>query len=151
MFGNYHFWFLVFFLAFAEKKPSNEVFRFQKYANTPHRGVNHNQASISEVPIREKSDSSAAAFFQTTPLEKLYQRGLVTLDSSKIIFDLPFDLHGWDCGAPDCYTTAIHFEWYTWANFMWSEAVHFTLHEYGCVDEEVYISSTFQLIEATDR
>lgn len=43
-------------------------------------------------------------------LEELYLRGLVKPVDKQIIFHLPFNLHGYDCGAPDCYSTNLAFE-----------------------------------------
>lgn len=49
----------------------------------------------------ETIDSELLAFLQ--------ENSLATLTPNKIDVELPFNLHSFDCGAPDCYVTELSF------------------------------------------
>ena len=80
-------------------------------------------------------------------LEELYIRGLVNQVDSLIKFRLPFDLHGFDCGAPDCYSTDITFAIQAKEPVEFPKIIDFHLFEHGCVDKEINTDGIFELVE----
>ena len=42
-------------------------------------------------------------------LKELYTCGVATVENDNVKVAIPFDVHGTDCGAPDCYTTEVRF------------------------------------------
>ena len=85
-------------------------------------------------------------------LQELYLRGLVHKVNEKLIFNLPFDLHGLDCGAPDCYSTDFKFEIPYNKPIEFPETIEFTMNEWGCyVDPEIKIKGKFKLIERSSE
>ncbi|CAN0603471.1 unnamed protein product, partial [Ectocarpus sp. 12 AP-2014] len=54
--------------------------------------------------------SKPNANLKSSVLEELYIRGFVDQVGNNIKFELPFNVHTTDCGAPDCFTTDISFE-----------------------------------------
>jgi hypothetical protein len=84
-------------------------------------------------------------------LQEFYLRGLVIQENDQILFNLPFNLHGLDCGAPDCYSTDISFRIPSNEPIDFPNKIDFKLREYGCVDEEKTIKSTFALKEKSQE
>lgn len=82
-------------------------------------------------------------------LQEFYIRRLVNQINEEIIFKLPFDLHGNDCGAPDCYSTDISFAIKTSEPVKFPKKIDFELFEHGCVDHEILMSGEFVLHEKT--
>lgn len=81
-------------------------------------------------------------------LQELYIRGLVNQVNDKIKFELPFNLHGFDCGAPDCYSTDITFEIPTRKPIEFPKTVDFNLVEHGCgMEMEIAKDGIFKLVE----
>lgn len=101
------------------------------------------QDSLRKVLLASKPNENLKASL----LQELYIRGLVNPKGDNISFKLPFDLHGIDCGAPDCYSTDISFEIPLTKPVEFPDEIEFKIHEYGCVDTETIINSTFRLTE----
>lgn len=80
-------------------------------------------------------------------LQEMYIRNVVTVVNDSILVNIPFDLHGLDCGAPDCYSTDVCFRFKLMDNFAFPKNVQFTEYEHGCVDRERKVSGSFQLVE----
>lgn len=84
-------------------------------------------------------------------LQELYIRGLVSQENNKYKFLLPFNLHGFDCGAPDCYSTDITFEFSATNPISFPKEILFKLFEHGCVDIEICKAGIFELEEETSE
>ncbi|KXX67851.1 hypothetical protein [Flammeovirga sp. SJP92] len=83
-------------------------------------------------------------------ISKLIEVGFVTIQNDKISFELPFDLHEMDCGAPDCYTTTIRFSIPNHKPFQFPQQINVKLEEEGCLDTLEKSEGTFILKEQTD-
>ena len=101
------------------------------------------QDSLLKVLIKSKPNKNLKASI----LRELYIRGIVNQEGDKISFDLPFNLHGLDCGAPDCYSTEISFKIEYTEPVEFPEIIKFDLFEHGCIDNEIRISGKFKLSE----
>tara|TARA_R110000850_G_scaffold277151_1_gene424813 strand:+ start:6858 stop:7526 length:669 start_codon:yes stop_codon:yes gene_type:complete len=108
-----------------------------------------------ELTFTETQDSLRTLLLKSKPnenlkgsiLQELYIRGLVNQVDDKISFELPFNLHGLDCLAPDCYTTFISFDIPAREPVAFPETINFSLSEYGCVEEEISINGVFERVE----
>ncbi|WP_151198029.1 hypothetical protein [Cellulophaga baltica] len=81
-------------------------------------------------------------------LQELYLRGLVEQVEDRIVFELPFNLHGFDCGAPDCYVTDIRFEIAAKEPIEFPETIPFKIVEHGCgIEKEIAEEGVFERIE----
>ena len=49
------------------------------------------------------------SILKNTSLEEFYLQGFANTTEDSIKVHLPFNLHTFDCGAPDCYTTEVSF------------------------------------------
>ncbi|WP_375558990.1 hypothetical protein ACE193_14760 [Bernardetia sp. OM2101] len=63
------------------------------------------QDSIRNTILKSKPNATLKSNF----FQEFYIKGFVKQVDDKIEFDLPFDLHSFDCGAPDCYSTKLNF------------------------------------------
>ena len=84
-------------------------------------------------------------------LQEMYIRNVVTVSNDILVFNIPFNLHGPDCGAPDCYSTDISFNFRLGNTLIFPKTLHFDEHEQGCVDKEKRFKGSFQLVEQTDK
>ncbi len=84
-------------------------------------------------------------------LQEMYIRNVVTISKDSLFVNIPFNVHGPDCGAPDCYSTDISFTFKLADTFKFPKNLQFQEHEHGCVDKELKLSGTFQLVEETDN
>ncbi len=84
-------------------------------------------------------------------LAELYLRNLVHRNEESLQFNLVFDLHGFDCGAPDCYSTTIKFN-IPYANpISFPKTIPFSFAEEGCtIDKEISRGGIFQLLEESE-
>jgi len=108
------------------------------------------------LTFEETQDSLREALSNTKPdknikssiLQELYIRGLVNKVNDKIKFNLPFNLHGFDCGTPDCYSTDITFEITAKEPIEFPKIINFKLREHGCdIETETSVSGVFELVE----
>lgn len=101
------------------------------------------QDSLRNVLLKSKPNEN----LKSSLLQELYIRGLVNQEGNKIFFELPFNLHGLDCRAPDCYSTDISFEIPLTEPIEFPDKINFKLYEYGCVEQEKSINSVLELKE----
>lgn len=80
-------------------------------------------------------------------LQEFYIRGLTKKVGDSVLLELPFDLHGYDAGAPDCYTTLLSFVLPMESSLLFPKALNCKVHEFGCVDEEFEGTTTLSLKE----
>ena len=111
-----------------------------------------------ELTFAEIQDSLRIQLLNSKPnenlkssiLQELYIKGLVNQIKDKIRFDLPFNLHGFDCGAPDCYSTDILFEFTASDPIVFPNKIDFQLVEHGCgIEKDIKENGVFELVEQT--
>jgi len=90
-------------------------------------------------------------FLRESFLQEMYIRNVVTISKDSLVVNIPFNLHGPDCGAPDCYSTDISFTFKLADIFIFPKNLQFQEHEHGCVDKELKLSGIFQLVEETEN
>jgi len=110
-----------------------------------------------ELTFKETQDALRILILNSKPnknlksntiLQELYIRGLVDQIGDKIKFELPFNLHGFDCSAPDCYSTQISFEIIVKDSIEFPRTINFRLLEKGCgIEGEISESGIFELME----
>lgn len=105
------------------------------------------QDSLHNILLKSKPNEN----LKSSLLQELYIRGLVNQENDQIYFELPFNLHGLDCGAPDCYSTDISFKIVSVEPIEFPEYIDFKLNEHGCVDQERSINSIFKLKEKSNE
>ena len=84
-------------------------------------------------------------------LQEMYIRNIVSVSKDSLFVTIPFNLHGADCGAPDCYSTDISFSFKFGDSLIFPPKFQFQEHERGCVDKERQLTETFQLVEQTNK
>lgn len=84
-------------------------------------------------------------------LQEMYIRNAVTVSEDSLFFKIPFDLHGPDCGASDCYSTDISFRFRLGDTLTFPKFLRIDEHEHGCVPKETRLAIDFQLVEQTDK
>ena len=42
-------------------------------------------------------------------LKAMFENDIISITEDSLFFVIPFDIHGFDCGAPDCYETVVSF------------------------------------------
>ncbi|TCI94846.1 hypothetical protein [Tenacibaculum sp. M341] len=106
------------------------------------------QDSLRTALLKLKNNNS----LKSGLLEELYIRNLVREVNGIVKIEIPFNLHSFDCGAPDCYSTNISFEFLAKESIEFPKKVDFTLLEKGCgIVKEMLETGTFELIELTDE
>jgi hypothetical protein len=79
-------------------------------------------------------------------LQEMYVRNVATVLRDSLFMSIPFNVHGPDCGAPDCYSTDVRFGFPFADTLLFPKIVRFHEHEHGCVDREKKLSGYFQLV-----
>jgi hypothetical protein len=84
-------------------------------------------------------------------LQEMYIRNVATVANENLFISIPFNLHGPDCGAPDCYSTDISFSFKFGDTLIFPKKIQFQEHEHGCIEKERKLSASFQLMEQDDK
>jgi hypothetical protein len=127
------------------KNVSEKIITENKKVNNPELTFEETQDSLRTLILNSKPNKNLKS---NGVLQELYIRGLVNQIDDKIKFELPFNLHGFDCGAPDCYSTNITFEITAKEPIEFPKSINFNLLEYGCgVEREISENGIFELIE----
>lgn len=106
------------------------------------------QDSLRKVLLNTKPNKN----IKSSILQELYIRNLVNKVNDKIKFNLSFNLHGLDCGAPDCYSTDITFEFTAKEPVEFPKTINFKLREHGCdIDNEILENGIFELVERSPK
>ena len=105
------------------------------------------QDSIRTEILKHKENKTLKESF----LQEFYIRGIAQISNDSVLVTIPFNLHGPDCGAPDCYSTDISFRIKLGDSLIFPDKLPFTEYEYGCVETEKELTGVFQLIEQTDQ
>lgn len=77
--------------------------------------------------------------------QQLFLRNYTEVKPGNLYIEIPFDLHGMDCGAPDCYTTTLSFNLELTHQVVFPEYLSFQLKETGCIPEEWTKNDVFHL------
>ena len=104
------------------------------------------QDSLRNELLRIKNDK----LLLNTVFEEHYIRGLVTNGKNCLKFELPFNLHSPDCGAPDCYTTELEFEISNNSPLKLPNKIKINGTEYGCVENQNW-TNYFKLVESNKQ
>lgn len=83
-------------------------------------------------------------------LHEIYRKGAVSVSNDSLHFLLSFDLHSPDCGAPDCYATDVSFAFQLGDSLVFPQEIPFKEHEYGCIEDSLFLTGKFNLLKATD-
>lgn len=105
------------------------------------------QDSLRILLLNSKTNNN----LKSSILQELYIRGLVNQIDDKIKFQLPFDLHSFDCGAPDCYSTDISFEIPVKEPIEFPKKINYNILEHGCIDREESDNGVFELMEKSSE
>jgi len=105
------------------------------------------QDSLRTELVKSKSPN----FLIGSLLEELYIRNLVSVSYRELTFNIPLDLHGFDCGAPDCYSTDLSFSFPHDHQLSFPDELSYNIYEHGCVDSELRTSRTLKLVEHGDN
>lgn len=89
------------------------------------------------------------SILKNTCLEEFYLQELAKTTNDSIVITLPFDLHGYDCGAPDAYTTEVRFSLPKETPIVFPDLLPFYEKQTGF--EEYHFKDTYELIEATSK
>jgi len=114
--------------------------------------INNSELTLGQVKdslLIARPKSKLNENLQSSLLAELYLKRLVSQQNNKILFQLPFNLHGLDCGAPDCYSTDIIFEIPSTEPIEFPENINLKLYERGCIEHEKSLNSIFKLKEKT--
>jgi hypothetical protein len=84
-------------------------------------------------------------------LQEMYIRNVARVSNDSLFVNIPFNLHGADCGAPDGYSTDISFSFKLGDTLIFPEILDFQEHEHGYVTNERKLSGKFQIEEQTDK
>ncbi|MFV0541344.1 MAG: hypothetical protein ACK5MZ_08935 [Aestuariibaculum sp.] len=123
-------------LATGEKIENKHVYDWQQY-----------QDSLRKELLKSKENE----FLKNSFLQEMYIRNVVTISNDSLLFNIPFNVHGPDCGAPDCYSTDISFSFKFGDTLVFPKNLPFQEQEYGCTGKEIYLSGNFKLIEQTEK
>ena len=105
-----------------------------------------NWEAFQELLRTELVKSKSPNFLIGSLLEELYIRNLVTASYRELTFSIPLDLHGYDCSAPDCYSTDLSFRFPHDHQLSFPDEFSFNIHEHGCVDSTFRASGTMKLV-----
>lgn len=82
-------------------------------------------------------------------LQEMYIRDVATVSNGNLIVEIPFNLHAPDCGAPDCYSTDVSFNFKLGDSLVFPKNLPFNEHEHGCAGPDKRCSGIFKLIAET--
>ncbi|MDH5379959.1 MAG: hypothetical protein OEW75_03855 [Cyclobacteriaceae bacterium] len=106
----------------------------------------HLQDSILRMLKEEKTDT----VLLKSPFKILYINNLAKRNNGRITIRLPFDLHGFDCGAPDCYTTEVSFSFEKGIRIEIPKRILVQVVEEGCI-EGFKDSGEMNLVESSNN
>lgn len=105
------------------------------------------QDSIRREILKRKTNNALKESF----LQEFYIRNVARVSKDSLLVTIPFNLHGADCIAPDCYSTDVSFTFPFGDTLIFPERLPFREHEHGCVEKETKLSGMFHLKEKTER
>ena len=131
----------------ATDTTKKEAFRKTKF-NTEPKTWEEKQNNLRDSILNSKPNTILKSDF----LQEFYIRGIVSQEENNIKFDLPFNLHSLDCGAPDCYTTNLSFVIPVAKANDFPKKVTCQLYEEGCISKTpIHKTIEFSLFEKTNH
>lgn len=94
----------------------------------------------------KENDLLKESFFQ-----EFYLRDAIEALGDSLYFNIRFDLHGLDCGTPDCYGTDLSFYMKLGDFIEFPKNLYVLADENGCLDKENLKMGEFQLIDHTQE
>ncbi|WP_196887607.1 DUF2268 domain-containing putative Zn-dependent protease [Aureivirga sp. CE67] len=106
---------------------------------------------LEKSKVFEKIKLNQNKVLKGTILEKLAEEEFVIKNKDSLEFNLPFNLHSLDCGAPDCYTSTVFFKIKISDSLVFPKEFPFSFQESGChVKDSTQIKSVFRKVEETN-
>ena len=105
------------------------------------------QAIIRSELLEQKENE----ILKTSFLQEFYIRNVVYISNDSLHITIPFNLHSFDCGAPDCYSNDVSFSFKFGDALIFPEYLPYKEHEHGCIPEETKESGVFKLMEQTEK
>ncbi|WP_300675307.1 hypothetical protein [Soonwooa sp.] len=102
-----------------------------------------NQDSLRNVILKSKTNKILKESF----LQELYIRNAVDVKNNEIVGNIVFNLHGPDCGAPDCFSNDVSFKMKLTNPFKFPKTLEVSEQENGCVEKKNQYKDTFVLVE----
>lgn len=106
-----------------------------------------NNDSVKNILLQAKSNDLVKNSF----LQEYYIRNVIVEKKDSLELILPFNLHGIDCGAPDCYTTELRIQLPIGQVILFPKKLIFTEKEMGCVEKESNLKGVMNLIAANEH
>lgn len=105
------------------------------------------QDSLRNVLLQKLEHTSLKNSF----LQEMYLRNVIQVSKDQLFVSIPFNLHGPDCGAPDCYSTIVSFGIKSKGPLVFPEKLNVEEQETGCIEKETKLTGIFQLIDQSDQ
>ena len=102
-----------------------------------------NQDSLRTILLKSKTNKILKESF----LQELYIRNAVEIKNKEIVATINFNLHGPDCGAPDCFSNNISFKMKLNNPLKFPKTLEISEKENGCIEIKKQYKDTFVLIE----
>lgn len=99
------------------------------------------QDSLRNILIEKNGNT----VLQESIIQEMYIRGIAQLVNNILHFNIFFDIHGLDCGAPDCYNTELYFSFGFNDKLIFPKKLSYVLHEYGCIEDSRDFNDVFEL------
>jgi hypothetical protein len=106
----------------------------------------HNESIRNEI-LKSKENKILKESF----LQEMYITNLARVSNDSVFVNIPFDLHGLDCMAPDGYVTDVSFSIKLGDTLIFPEKLKIQEHEHGIVEKEIRLSGFLTLVEKTDQ
>ena len=130
------------------KSTSDKIITKNKELTQPNLTFEEIQDSLRIQLLNSKPNKNLKASI----LQEMYLKRLVNQVNNKIVFHIHFNLHSFDCGAPDCYSTDISFEFPASEPIVFPQKIDFNIYEHGCgIKNEIKETGTFQLAEQSSN
>jgi len=84
-------------------------------------------------------------------LQEFYIRRVARVNSDTVYVAIGFNLHGNDCGAPDCYQTDLRFHIKLGDSLQFPDSLPYKEREYGCIGDSSSVSGVFQLLDQSSE
>lgn len=104
------------------------------------------QDSLRTYFLAQKPNS----ILKSSILEELFLWDFITEKNGQLNFKLEFNLHSFDCGAPDCYSTDVVFSIASRDSLIFPDEISYSLLESGCV-AEIKENGVFKLKESSEK
>lgn len=128
----------------SEKIDKKNIYEYDSSSPT---SWEKSQDSLRQVVLNRKENTILKESF----LQEFYIRNVLRIDKEKVILNIPFNLHGLGCMAPDCYSTDVILSLSLSDSLVFPRLVEFEEYEHGCVEQESKLVGQFQLKEKNNK